>query len=162
MKHILEYEKRDLQRMAAGMNQLGFNPLQGFLIQVLTESYYFWYLYVVKDESEVVKYMLESGYSSPILPQTVQKLKSGDVSKLTINDCLTAGMRFDDMQTWSVVKDIRVKPTVNQKCLVTFPGFDPYQTVEIISTYFEDDVKQMLSSEWNDDFEEEYSYTKLS
>jgi hypothetical protein len=73
MKHILEYEKSDLQRMAAGMNQLGFNPLQGFLIQVLTESYYFWYLYVVKDESEVVKHMLESGYSSPIFPQTVQK-----------------------------------------------------------------------------------------
>ena len=162
MKHIKEYEEKDVRDLMGDLETIGHEQLKGWYIGMINEDGYFSiYAILAYNEGQVEQMIREEWeWAYGHLPEKIGNAYKG--RNTLFNNFLAALMSnlmgADELQFYQVHKDLIVKnPAGKKPMILNFPGYNPILATEKLEELF-GNIKQKMSEE-RDDFEEESSET---
>ena len=162
MKHIKEYEDKDVRDLMGDLETIGHEQLKGWYIGMINQDGYFSIYAILAYNEGQVEQMIrkEWGGAYRHLPEKIGNAYKGrnNLFNNFLDALMSNLMGADELKFYQIHKDLIVKnPTGKKPMILNFPGYNPILAAEKLEELF-GNIKQKMSEE-RDDFEEESSET---
>lgn len=162
MKHIREYEDKDVRDLMGDLETIGHEQLKGYYIQTTSDSgYTMGHAIFAHNEGElidVIKQMWPFHQSSKGFPERVgQAYKGPNTLHNNFLDAFQSWLSHNEESlTTIILKDLTVRnPSQIEPGGTMFPAYNPFMAAKMLNKCFTNIEEKMTTGGFEDEFEEE-------
>lgn len=162
MKHIKEYEDKDVRDLMGDLATIGHEQLKGYYIQTTAEDGFVTghaiFAHNEGELEETVKQMWPSHSRFRGFPERVgEAYKGPNTLHNNFLDAFSSWLSHNELSLNTIIlKDLTIKDVRNVEAGGSmFPAYNPFLASEMLESCFTNIKEKMTSGEFREDFDEE-------